>query len=241
MRALRQAIGELSSTQGGLFTGAQTRHHRFAIDGPSLEIGLRALVGLGEIEPVAPDVFHHLATAHTPGILTRAAWLTLSPEHGTAELRNRAASGVRPPGVIGGRAAAQYWDIDTMLLPDFVWVPTHPPRSIGAVHFMQTTIPAEDTHWSVDGYPFTSVERTLLDGLLLDGDLEHVASAFGDALWSRHALDLGRLHEGIEPNRQLRAGTLDLLLEMAGGLPHQDGLQYGERRWRLQHDRPYDD
>ncbi|WP_281266272.1 hypothetical protein [Curtobacterium sp. 9128] len=104
------------------------------------------------------------------------------------------------------------------------------------VRFETATLDDEDVVWDDDGYPYTSVERTIADGFFLEGDLEHAAAALEDALWALHALDLARLRQLVEhhplSSTPESSGTFASLVEAAGGYPLQPDRPYGFHRWR---------
>jgi hypothetical protein len=235
VRRVRRAAVELSSTQGGLFTPQQ-----ILVKGGPHSIGeviaaLRALHRSEEVTQVTRQVLFHNAHPDSTWTLARAAWMSLNPRLTNIEQLNRWTGGEAPAAVIGGAAAARAWRIDSMVLPDVLFVGNHSIDGEEPRREPRCTVESQDIRWTEDHFPITSVERTIADGLRLDGDWTHIAAALRDGLWDRYALDLDRLQtlvRAVATQDDIRGIDLyEHLLEMAGGLPTQPGLRYGEHRW----------
>lgn len=235
VRRIRRAAVELSSTQGGLFTPQQILVKGGLHSVGEVMVALRALRRGGEITPVTRHVFFHNAHPDSTWTLARATWMNLSPHLSNIEQLHRWVGGETRIAVIGGAAAARAWRIDSMVLPDVLFVGDHLIDEQEPRLEPRSAVDHRDVCWTEDHFPITGVERTIADGLRLDGDWAHVADALRDALWDRYALDPVRLQTLVRAvAAQDDITSIDLyehLLEMAGGLPTQPGLRYGDQRW----------
>lgn len=235
LHTVRRASAALSSSQGGLFTSQQILAEGGPCTVAEVTAALRTLDRRGEISHITRQVFFHNAHAGSTWTLARAAWMSVSPRMTNIEQLHRWAGGDAPNAVIGGAAAARAWRIDSMVMPDVLFTGVDIVDGQEYRREPRSAVERQDIRWTEDHFPITSVERTLADGLRLDGDWSDVADALRDALWDRYALDLTRLRILVDavaaqddittPDPYVR------LLEMAGGLPTQPSLRYGDRRW----------
>lgn len=235
LHTVRRAAAVLSSSQGGLFTPQQIMARGGPHSVEEVVAALRALRRAGEVTQVTRHVFFHNAHPDSTWTLARAAWMSVSPRLTNIEQLHRWIGGEARVAVIGGAAAARAWRIDSMVLPDVLFVGDHSIDGQELRREPRSTVDRPDIRWTEEHFPITSVERTLADGLRLDGDWGHIADALRDALWDRYALDLNRLQTLVRAvAAQDDISSVDLyehLLEMAGGLPTQPGLRYGNQRW----------
>jgi len=183
----RDRILRLAAQQEGLF-------HQAQLDLPCATTVLDHLARQGEVVPVRPDVYRHAAHPEHSDQRARASWIATDGE----TLNRDRCDGARPRrAVIGGSSAARRFGLALAIDP-LLWICADSTWPTDGSDWMLGDVDDTDVMVARGGYPYTSLERTISDALLLGATPRSVLVALLAKSPSRERLHRHHLVEMLD-------------------------------------------
>jgi len=184
--SVAQRLADIAGCQWGMVTTSQARVHGIA------RANIAHRVRTGALERTDHYGVYRLTAAPTsPLDDLRAAWLSTKPEL----LAPERTAAPRPDAVVASAAAAMVHGIgDVYPAPYRIIVPGRRQTAKGAIAYSWRALDSHDVE-VVNGLPVTTLERTVADLLVDEGDVSIAADALRHAIRGQCNVDETRLAE----------------------------------------------